>query len=265
MKNLNVVLAQLKPKPRDVPRNVETLRGVLDRHQRADLVVFPELFLSGYTTSGLGELAIDLDGRWLGGIARAARENDVAVIFGAPERVDGGVANSAIHVDRGGDVAGSYRKTHLFGDERAAFVAGDELLIVDIHGLKAGLLICFDVEFPEVARSLAMAGADLLITISANMEPFGRDHEIFRTARALENGLPHLYVNQVGAGEVFTFAGGTGAVSADGDRLAETDLSQQVVEFTLDPSARNSAKPDNLRPRYLKQLRPALPVKVLKG
>ncbi len=82
-------------------------------------------------------------------------------------------------------------------------------------------MICFDVEFPEVARSLALAGADLLVTISANMDPFGRDHDVFVTARALENGLPHLYVNQVGRGEAFTFAGGTMAVSADGDRLAE--------------------------------------------
>ena len=61
-------------------------------------------------------------------------------------------------------------------------------------------MICFDVEFPEVARSLAKAGANLLVTVSANMDPFGRDHDVFATARALENGVPHLYVNQVGRG-----------------------------------------------------------------
>ena len=71
-------------------------------------------------------------------------------------------------MDRRGNLAGVYRKTHPFGDERKVFAAGDELL-VDLNGVRVGIMICFDVEFPEVARSLAVAGADLLITISANM------------------------------------------------------------------------------------------------
>lgn len=58
------------------------------------------------------------------------------------------------------------------------------------------------------------------------MEPFGPDHDVFAIARALENGLPHLYVNQIGRGETFTFAGGTTAVSADGERLAEAGSSE---------------------------------------
>ena len=57
-----------------------------------------------------------------------------------------------------------------------------------------GPMICFDVEFPEVARTLARRGADVLVTISANMEPLGPDHDTAASARALENGLPHLYV-----------------------------------------------------------------------
>jgi predicted amidohydrolase len=259
-REINVTLAQLTPALRDTAENVQIVRKVVAEHSDADLVVFPELFLSGYTTSRPDELAIDPRGPEVEHIARAARENGTAVIFGAPERVSAGIANSAICVDRRGEVAGSYRKTHLFGDERAAFVAGDELLIVDLDDLKVGLMICFDVEFPEVARSLAQAGANLLITISANMEPFGRDHEIFCTARALENGLPHLYVNQVGTGETFTFPGGTMAVSADGDLLAAAGPSEKVIAHRLDISARSSSKPDQLRPNYLRELRPPLPV-----
>lgn len=123
-------------------------------------------------------------------------------------------------------------------------------------------MICFDVEFPEVARSLALAGADLLVTISANMDPFGRDHDVFATARALENGLPHLYVNQIGPGENFIFAGGTMAVSVDGDRLAECGTSEGEIEVPLDLSARNAGRPEDLRPRYLEEMRGTLPVSV---
>jgi predicted amidohydrolase len=164
-------------------------------------------------------------------------------------------------VDQRGELAGTYRKTHLFGDERGVFVAGDELFVIELGGLKAGLMICFDVEFPEVARSLALAGAELLVTISANMDPFGRDHDVFAIARALENGLPHLYVNQVGAGEAFTFAGGTMAVSADGDRLAEAGASgEAIVRLRLDTTIGNPARPNELRPDYLKEMRGTLPV-----
>jgi len=237
------------------------MRKVVEEHADADLVVFPELFLSGYTTSRPEELALDLDGPEVGAIARLARENSTAVIFGAPERVSGEIANSAICVDWYGNIAGSYRKTYLFGSEQNTFAAGDELLVVDLDGVKAGLMICFDVEFPEVARSLAKAGANLLVTISANMDPFGRDHDVFATARALENGVPHLYVNQVGRGEAFTFAGGTKIVSADGERLAEAGAAEEkVIRYQLNLSARSAERPAELRPDYLKEMRGPLPV-----
>jgi predicted amidohydrolase len=258
---ISTALAQLRPALRDTTQNLETMRRVVGEHADADLVVFPELFLSGYTTSKPEELALDLDGSDVDTVARLAEENSTAVIFGAPERVSGEIANSAICVDRAGNIAGSYRKAHLFGDEQDAFAAGAELLVVDLGGVRAGLMICFDVEFPEVARSLAKAGANLLVTVSANMDPFGRDHDVFAIARALENGVPHLYVNQVGRGEAFAFAGGTMIVSADGDRLAEAGTAKErVIRCQLNPSARRVERPEDLRPDYLKEMRGTLPV-----
>ena len=258
---METVLAQLTPKLRDVEANLGRAGEIFSRHAGADLFVFPELFLGGYTTRGVEDLALDPNGNEVGEMARLARENSAAVVFGLHERVPGGVANSAVCLNRRGKIAGVYRKTHLFGQERGAFVAGDELLVVDIDGVRVGVMICFDVEFPEVARALATAGTDLLVTISANMDPFGRDHDVFVIARALENGLPHLYVNQVGRGEAFTFAGGTMAVSADGDRLAEAGGSERSLGVSLDLSARTQERPEDLRPRYLEEMRGALPVR----
>lgn len=255
-RTLNVVLAQLSPRLRRTEANIETMEKLIAEHPETDLVVFPELFLSGYMTAGLEELAVDPDGPEIGRVARAARENSTAVIVGVPERLGGGYANSAVYVERDGTVAGVYRKTHLFGSEREAFVPGDDLLVVDLEGSKVGFMICFDVEFPEVARSLARAGADLLVTISANMEPFGRDHHVFAVARAIENGLPHAYVNQIGPGEEFIFTGGTMAVSADGDPLAETNSAgEEVLSLKLELPAGSTVRPD-----YLNQTRPPLPV-----
>lgn len=257
---MSIALAQLNPRLRGTGANLETLRGVVAGNPDADLIVFPELFLGGYTVTGLDELALGADAPELKSIAGVARENSTALVFGAAERLDGGVANSAFCVDGNGDVVAVYRKVQLYGAEKAAFVAGDGLLVVDLCGVKTGVMVCFDVEFPEVARALARAGAGLLVTISANMEPFGNDHAIFASARALENGLPHAYVNQVGPGEALTFTGGSAVVSADGEVMGRAGSSEESVlraELPLTTS--------NTRESYLDELRSPIPdVKVVR-
>jgi predicted amidohydrolase len=254
---VNIALAQLTPRLRETATNIETISRVVSARPEADLVVFPELFLSGYTVADIDELAINRDGPELKSIADIARESSTALILGAPEHVSGGVANSAFCVDEQGDIAAVYRKVQLYGGEESdTFIAGDELLIVELCGLKMGLMICFDVEFPEVARSLAQAGAELLVTISANMEPFGNDHAVFASARALENGLPHAYVNQVGPGEEgLTFAGGSAVVSQDGEVLAQAGSTEEAITGAgLSFPAKSSERED-----YLNQLRSPMP------
>jgi predicted amidohydrolase len=259
---LTVVLAQLSPRLRQTKANIETMGRIVAEHQEADLVVFPELFLSGYTLSNIDELAVQMDGPEFKRVTDMARDSSTALIFGAPERVNGGIANSAFCVDEQGTIAAVYRKVQLYGGEESeAFVAGDELLVVELCGLKMGLMICFDIEFPEVARALARAGAEMLVTVSANMEPFGSDHAVFLSARALENGLPHAYVNQVGPGEKnLTFVGGSTVVSPDGEIYAQAGSSEEeILSVRLLLPAKS-----NLREDYLSQLRSPMPnVKVV--
>src|SRR5215216_2819884 len=254
-KTVRVALAQLSPRLRETEANIETVRGVVAEHPEAELFVFPELFLSGYTVTGVDELAVRLDGPELKVLADAARESSTALIVGGVERVSDGVANSAICIDEQGTIAAVYRKVQLYGGEESdAFIAGDELLVVELCGLKMGIMICFDVEFPEVARSLARAGAELLVTISANMEPFGNDHAVFVSARALENGLPHVYVNQVDPVEKLTFVGGSAIVSPDGEIYVQAGSSEEeILSVRLLPAK------SNLREDYLSQLRSPMP------
>ena len=161
-KMVRIALAQLSPGLRETEANIDTVRRVVAEHPEADLIVFPELFLSGYTVTDVDELAVRLDDPELESLADVAREHSTALIVGAAERVSDGVANSAICVDERGDFVAVYRKVQVYGgDESDAFVAGDELLVAELCGVKVGLMICFDVEFPEVARALARAGAEL--------------------------------------------------------------------------------------------------------
>ncbi|MGM8932500.1 carbon-nitrogen hydrolase family protein [Salinicola halophyticus] len=245
--NLKVVLAQLTPALRDIRVNLARMVQVMEQNTGADLVVFPELFLGGYTTRAPAEQAIDAQSPEIEQLCKLAARCDAAVIFGAAEHYEGGVANSAFCIDRHGRLAGVYRKTHLFGDELEAFVAGDELMIVELDGYRLGLMICFDLEFPEVARALSQAGAEALVTISANMPPFAKDHHLFAVARAIENTRPHVYVNQIGAGEIFEFTGGSMIVSVDGDCTTATDEREEAVtSLRLALSSCSEVRPDYL-------------------
>ena len=95
--------------------------------------------------------------------------------------------------------------------------------------LDVGPLICFDVEFPEPARELAAAGAELLVTASANMAPFGPDHEVATRARALESRLPRLHANGVGAIGGLRLVGGSRSVDASGAVLVEAGSDEEAL------------------------------------
>ena len=193
------LLAQLESVPRDPPANAARAAEALAAHPEADIAVFPELFLGAYDLRALDETARPVECDELATVAAAAAAAGTAVVIGFAERNDDGSCyNSVACIDRDGSLAGVYRKTQLYAGERKVFRPGRELRLVRLAGVAVAPLICFDVEFPEPVRALALAGAELLVTASANMEPFGPDHEIATRARALENRLPHLYANAIG-------------------------------------------------------------------
>src|SRR5919112_1733005 len=137
------MLAQLAPRVRDVAANLDRVQTVVASCGSTDLVVFPELFLSGYELGDARAVSIDIDGPEVGRLCEAARESGTAIVVGAAERVADGVANSALCISRAGELAGVYRKTHLFGAEADSYVAGDELVTVELDGRTVGVMICF--------------------------------------------------------------------------------------------------------------------------
>lgn len=248
---IRVVLAQLKPRE-TVAENVELVGETIAGHPDS-LVVFPELMLNGYDLRAVRHHALAVDGLELATVGAAAGAAGSHAIIGFAEAGANGVANSAAVFDETGALAATYRKTHLFAGERRAFVAGAELRPVAAGGVPVGLMICFDMEFPEVARTLTIRGARLLVTISANMEPYGEDHDVIVRARAIESRLPHVYVNRTGAQGGFDFVGGSQAVLPDGSVVARLGREEQVaaVELTLGTPVDESLD-------YLGQRRPEL-------
>jgi predicted amidohydrolase len=219
---VRALLAQLASLPGQTQANTERAVETLGDHPDVDIAVFPELYLGGYDLALMPQAARAPDSPELRSIAAAAAAASTAVVVGFAEHAeDGRLYNSVACIDRDGSLAGVYRKTRLFGAEPDVFEAGDEQRLVRLAGLDVGPLICFDIEFPEPARELAASGAELLVTASANMAPFGPDHEIATRARALENRLPHLYTNGVGTIGGLRLVGGSRSVDATGTVLAE--------------------------------------------
>ncbi|MFD6055906.1 nitrilase-related carbon-nitrogen hydrolase [Agromyces sp. NPDC060279] len=253
-RELRVVLAQLAAAPRDLRANAATIREVLAGHPDAELAVFPELFLCGYSGERVGELALTLDDPLLAELATACAESGTAIAFGFAERgerdashPDGAVHNALAIIDAEGRLAAVYRKRLLFGAEAEAFVPGEDDLLGTAAGTAIGALICFDIEFPEPARRLALAGAELLVSVAANMAPYLADHELASRARALDNRLPHVYVNAVGEAEGLRFVGGSRAVRADGSVALELGAGEEVAEAVLTVGAAVDPAVDYLR------------------
>lgn len=256
---MKALLAQLGCRIGDLEGNTARAVDAIRSHPEADIAVFPELYLSGYTYRDLDEVARDPESAELREIGAAAAEAETAVVIGFAERMASGVANSAACIDSDGTLAGVYRKTYLFPSEaNAGFVQGEELLVLDLAGRRVAPLICFDIEFPEPGRQVALAGAELIATASANMEPFYLDHAVGAVARAHENRLPHLYTNLVGSGDGLTFVGASRSVAPTGEVLVEASRDRE--ELLVVPVAER----EGIDPRvdYPKLVRPPLPVTV---
>ncbi|WP_348761641.1 nitrilase-related carbon-nitrogen hydrolase [uncultured Salinisphaera sp.] len=251
-----VALIQSRPRLGDIAANTTAIEHSLAAHPDADIMVWPELFLGGYTTTEAATTARAIESPDIRRLAGLARRYDTAMVVGFAEQRETTIANSALAIDRDGTLAGCYRKTQLFGAESGVYSPGDALTVVSLSGVTCGLMICFDIEFPEVARALATNGADLLISISANMPPFAADHRLCVQARALENRRPHVYVNQIGQGETFWFTGQSAVADTTGQIVAEhvPDTEAGLV-VDVDLSVETEIRPD-----YLAQRRVPLPV-----
>lgn len=226
----------------------------------ARLLVCPEMFLTGYNigAEAAARLAEPADGPSVRRAAGIAREAGIALAYGYPERADGGaVFNAAILIDRDGRTLLNHRKCHLFGAlDRGMFVPGSgEIALAEIDGVRVGLLICYDVEFPELVRLLALAGADLVLVPTALMEPFDVVARIIVPARAFENQLFVAYANRCGREGKLVYSGLSCVAGPDGVDLVRAGRGEELLTADLDLDALRQSRAVNT---YLTDRRPEL-------
>ena len=237
---VTLALAQMDAELGNLDRNLERVLAYTREAsaQGAQVVVFPEMMLTGYHQDLLGsqvrELALKHSDAPIQELARAAGELGVYLLVGFIERRDdsGVIHNSLVLCGSNGQVIDTYAKSHLFSSERRHFSLGDNLPVYETEFGRLGVLICYDLCFPEVARILSLKGAELLLAPSA----WGRLDEmqwpIHLRARALDNLVFAAGINRAGSEGDLHFIGQSMVVHPLGNVLAHLDADQEEMLVT---------------------------------
>ncbi|MDB6182520.1 carbon-nitrogen hydrolase family protein [Paracoccus fistulariae] len=197
-----------------------------------EIMVVPELILPGYNRpEAHREQAQPVSGKWIQQVGAIARSAGLAITFGWAERSGDKVYNAASFIGADGSMRGHYRKKQLFGPmERESFQHGAETPpVFEYRGHRIGMLVCYDIEFPEHARVLARQGAEILVVPTANPAGYGHVNEFLVPARANENAVSILYANYIGADGDLTFGGGSLIVGPDGRALASAGKAEAIL------------------------------------
>jgi predicted amidohydrolase len=193
MTSMRIACAQTTAELGEVDQNLETIRDMARQASGsgADLVLFPEMMLTGYGSGKvLRPLALSLPGKTSERLAAIARESNTGLAVGLPELdpESGKVFNTLLVLRSDGSEVLRYRKVHLWSTDLDWARPGDCFPVQSYLGCRIGGTICYDVRFPEAARSLALAGAQVILLSTAWLGPID-EWELAVRARAVDNGV----------------------------------------------------------------------------
>jgi N-carbamoylputrescine amidase len=247
-RRIRVAAAQYEPRVGDPDHNLsEAIRWAEEAMgQGAQLVVLPELASSGYVFEGESEADLSAESPTTGPIVRGLRDvcaaHDAYVVTGINERAGDCRYNSAVVIGPNGLMA-TYRKLHLFYDEKSWFHPGAQLTVVDLPFGRLGMIICFDLWFPEPARALALAGAEIIAVPTNWVASFKRtvwddrgycQGDYVAMATAAQNSVVMVCADRVGVERGTTFLGASIIVGPDGWPIAGPASRDQAELLTAD-------------------------------
>ena len=224
---MKAALCQLLSVPGDVRKNTESAVRALDSED-AELFIFPEMFLTDYSFRDFGTVRKDVEDA-LDSILSVTRGKGCTAVIGGPRYSDDGVFNTAYVIS---DHISWYDKINLpnFGpfSERECFIPGSEPMMFDCGGFRFGVIVCYDIFFPELTKMYAMNGADAVICISASPVTSKVPFERVIPARSVESTVYMLFVNNIGMRGNMEFFGKSRCLTPTGDISAILDHSSEI-------------------------------------
>lgn len=227
MRDATIAIVQFNPRLGDVTDNLDRMGKVIDQichAQKVNLIVFPELVTTGYENGvKFTELAEQIPGYSQNYLGKLAGDFHTYIAFGmvVKHKVESVIYNSAVLLGPDGEVKGEYRKVHLKGEEKLAFRPGYKFPVVETEFGMLGLLLGWDLAFPEAARSLALEGAELLV-VCANWEaPHVEEWRAYMLARAYENAVFVAGANRIGDEYTYSFFGESMIIGPRGELYAQ--------------------------------------------
>ncbi|MBC2714322.1 MAG: carbon-nitrogen family hydrolase [Desulfobacteraceae bacterium] len=237
-KNPSTIIAgilQFDVKTGDIDANLTSVINGINRlgEKEAQITVLPELWSCGFDKPGGVNAHSGKTPQIIKTLSTLAKKHRMIIAGSLPEKSGDRLYNTMMVIDKDGAIAGQYRKVHLFSfiGEDKAFSAGNQAVVCDTSSGPIGLMLCYDLRFPELCRSLALAGARMVV-VSAQW-PESRIHHwnTLLAARAIENQIFIAASNRVGKDVDLTFNGHSQIISPDGKVLA--CIIDQTAETTV--------------------------------
>jgi predicted amidohydrolase len=260
MAEITVAVVQSFPQLGKVEDNLIAMGKFVDRictQQKTDLIVFPELANTGYELGlRFTDVAERVPGPAANLLAQRAADYSTHIVFGlvSKEKVESVIYNAAVLIGPDGELLGEYRKLHLPGEEKLAFRAGFRLPVFEATFGKIGILIGWDLAFPETARSLALDGAELICVCANWGHPPAQERamavEEWRTyvhARALENACYVAAANRIGEEYTYRFLGDSRVVGPRGETyvFVDEEIDDAYAVATIDLRAVRQAREES--------------------
>jgi len=232
---MKIGIAQMECMVGNVSSNLKKMSVFIKKAAQAGcmVVVFPEMADTGYDVSQIAAHASSWDRGPISRIQKFSMQSDIHVICGLSEIANGRLYNVLAVVGPDGHIMAKYRKTHLAAfsplHEDKIFTPGDSLETVQIGDLTWGLMICYDLRFPEVSRSLALGGSEVLVLSSAWPFPRLRHWNTLIAARAIENQVYVAAANHIGKNSTVTFCGSSRIVDPFGVTIASASEEREAL------------------------------------
>ena len=237
---LKIGIYQYKIKHESLSSKINKLEKVLKKNSTCDLIIVPELYLSGYgNEKAINKLKETRVGESSKLIANLCKKYSTAILFGYPEQYQNKLFNAAQFINHKGEVLANHRKSMLplSSKENLVFDRGSKQTLITYKGLKIGIVICYELEFPELVRKLALKGAQLILAPTAQSIHWPAASRYIARSRAFENGVYVAYANFIGKLHEIDFLGESKIIGPDGLDLSNAKKKETVITSIIDTSA----------------------------